>query len=285
MSPSVPLIFLFTEICGRKDDENESRPKLKSIRTRARVGKDWRHSSVEKCATRQSALRWDLDESGIQDPLENQLKSVYAQQNKHTGLNITLQLWICSFGTSLPLLCSALTSSWSFSALPRSPNIKIHWRLMSHTASIVLYVFPVCDFICMRPWNAATIFLPLTLPPQRSWGPTGEGCCRRLFETLLETLGMSVSRTLLHLSLSWQQPNRMQQCCFFPHARPHVSWPTSEEHLVTQIRPEGLCTACWWGGTWSDVQGLSVGVGFFSARSSSAETDTSFVQHATWGTD
>lgn len=143
--------------------------------------------------------------------------------------------------------------------------------------SFVLYVFPVGTTFAVHHLHVTPkcchYFLTINAPTAEVLGPH----VRRLLHTFIwDTAGnfehagtsedlhlhaeWTVSQTLLLLSLSCQQPNSSDAVCcchslfwfflflFFSHTRPHVCWPTSEEHLVTQIRlprPEGLCTACW----------------------------------------
>lgn len=106
----------------------------------------------------------------IQDLLETEV--AYAKQNitiyEYNSPTLNILIW------SLPV-CSAHSSSWSFPALPRCPNIKTYWRLLLSTLSVVFYVFPVWNhtsrsFTCTWPWNTASIFFSLTLPLQRFLG-------------------------------------------------------------------------------------------------------------------
>lgn len=244
----------------------------------------------------------------IQNPLETEV--VYAKQSitihEYNSPTLNILIW------SLPV-CSAHSSSWSFSTLPRSPNIKTHWRLLLSTLSVVFYVFPVWNhtsrsFICTWPWNTASIFFSLTLPLQRflgahvkrlsadiylrHWGarrylrgPRPSRCVEGVPDTPAFVVVMAAAKqdaAMLFVVVT-------AHSFFSPHICPHITWPTSEEHLVHSDRAAAIrgsvhgillgwdmikCPGaeCWW-------------CCFFSARSSSAETDRFYVQRVTWGTD
>lgn len=269
-----------------------------------RVLEDW---SAKNSKTRRSAPRIWVNSGSIRN-----WSSICKAEYNYIWMNSpTLNILILS----LPV-CSAHNSSWSFPALPRSPNIKTHWRLLLSTLSVVFYVFPVWNhtsrsFICTWPWNTASIFFSLTLPLQRFLGAHVKRLSADIYLRHLRVRrylrgprlsccveGVPASQTLLLSLLSWQQPNRMQRCCLLL-SQPILFFFSSylSSYYLTHF-----------GGTLGhsdraaairgSVQGILIGWDMikcpgaecwccclFSARSSSAETDRFFVQRVTWGTD
>lgn len=203
-------------------------------------------------------------------------------------MNITLQQYP---HLKHPCLCFALpiAAAGAFLLWPY-PQISKHTEGYCYLRCLL---FSMCfqsgnhtsrSFICTWPWNTAPIFFSLTLPLQRFLGAHvkrlsadiySRHCGARRYlrgprpSRCVE--GVPASRALLLSLLSWQQPNRMQRCrllssqpilspFFYTHICPHITWPTSEEHFVTQIgllRSEALtgwdmikcpgaeCWCCW----------------------------------------